>query len=221
MSIFGPLIDSADAEAAMIAFLREWIPTGVGYALRVKDPDGEIWPEGVAAIREIRASHLVADRWPEDQLPMLLISSPGETKDPVVAEDGRVTRYYGLVVGAIASGVNEADAKALARLYNSAAGLMIGQSPHLPSKALHPDGFADGLSLGPTSNSQITKGVDAERNLMGVWTPFEVQVDNTMQIDKGVSAPLDDPSVEPEDRPVVKKGGAEVAVELREAGFFS
>lgn len=210
---FGPVIDSSDVEQAMIAFLEDRLPEQVEYMRRQKDPTGEKWPDGVSPIRTFHIAHLAGEKWPEDQLPMFIVQSPGETgKDsPRIDGDGMVWRKFGLALTAISSGVDEAEAKELARLYSSAARNAIIQNPDLHSP-LHPDGFASGLTIRQEQNSPSGREVEKGRFLMATAVPYEVDVANATDVDAGDVDRQEDPTVEPPPRPVVKKGGGSVTI---------
>lgn len=232
MSVFGPSLDSADVEAAVLAHLRAWMPTTIPEIRRQKDPDGKLWPDGVEAIREYTVSHAqaVAHKWPEDQLPMLIAESPGMEGDPYEQGDGTVSAIYGIAVTAIASGATQADTKALARLYASAARMAMLQEPSLAAGTDTP--FAGGVAMGAERIAPVRRGVEAERNLLAVTYPFLIEVNEILNVNGGPLKPQTAEEiaegVEPPEWPDVKEGGGSVAIDqgadkvalLREGGFF-
>lgn len=221
MSVWGPILDGADVEQALIAHLRHWVPATSAYVRKQKDADGTKWPEGIASIREYGVSHAdaAAQRWPEDQLPMLIAQSPGMEDDPFVEEGGRVSATYGVALSAIASSITEEDAKELARLYASAARLAIMQAPQLDAGT--GDFFADHVKMGRERNGQVRRGVEGERNLAICTVPYLIAVPQIMDVSGGPITAPEDPEVEPEDWPTVKEGGGSATVDaLTEAGFF-
>lgn len=232
MSVFGPTLDSADVEAAVLAHLRAWMPTTIPEVRRQKDPDSKLWPEGVEAIREYTVSHAsaVAHKWPEDQLPMLIAESPGMEGDPYEQGDGTVSAIYGIMVTAIASGATIADTKALARLYASAARMAVMQEPSL--KAGGDTEFASGIAMGAERIVPVRRGVEAERNLLAVTVPFLIEVDGILNVSGGPLKPQTDEEIaeglEPPEWPNVKEGGGSVEIDqgedkvalLRSGGFF-
>lgn len=225
--LWGPITDGADVEVALLAHLRHWMPAASAYVLRAKDPDEEVWPDNgpdaprIAAIREYGVSHAdaAAQKWPEDQLPMLIAQSPGMEGDPVVEEEGNVSATYGVVLSAIASSVTSADAKALARLYASAARLAIMQHPSLDAGTGTP--FASHVDLGAERNGQVRRGIEGERNLMVCSIPYLIEVESVLNVEGGPSEVPDDIDVEPPEPPTVKEGGGSATVQaLTESGFY-
>jgi hypothetical protein len=223
---WGPALDSSDVEAAVKAHLEHWMEAMIEYVRREKDPAGELWPareDGppVAPIREFGVSHAdaAAQKWPEDQLPMLIIQSPGEEKDPVVEEDGNVSAQFAVLVSAVATSVTMEDAKQLARLYASAARLAMVFNPQLDAgTGKH---FASSLELGRERNGQVRRGVEGERNLMICTHPYLIGVPTILRLADGPLELPEDPTAEPSERPRVKAGGGSVKVEaLTSGGFF-
>lgn len=221
MSVWGPVLDGADVEAALLAHLRHWMPSAAQYVRRVKDPDETMWPSGISEIRDYRTSHAdaVAEKWPEDQLPMLIAQSPGMEGDPVVEGDGTVSAIYGVMLSAFASSVTEDDTKELARLYASAARLAIIQNPQLDAGT--GDAFAGHVSMGAERNGQVRRGVEAERNIMVCSVPYLIEVPNILTVVGGPIIAPEDPAEEPSEWPIVKEDGGSATVDaLSEGGFF-
>ncbi len=226
MSVWGPILDGADVERALLAHLRYWMPAASAYVRKVKDPAAERWPERedgnfVEPIREYGVSHAdaAAQKWPEDQLPMLIAQSPGMEDDPVVEEGGRVSAVYGVALSAIASSVTAEDAKELARLYASAARLAIMQNPQLDAGT--GDAFADHVQMGRERNGQVRRGIEGERNLMICTIPYLIAVPQIIDVSGGPRVVPDDPEEEVPDWPTVKEGGGSAVVDsLTEGGFW-
>jgi hypothetical protein len=202
---FGPAIDGSDVEAALLAHLELWMPTHLPAMMRRKDPGKTLWPNGVKREITYSVKHAANEKWPEDQLPMLLAYSPGMSADPHMRGDGLMDADYVCVLTAIASGVDIADTKALARLYSSAAREAVLQHPALGD-------FAAQVRMHAERNFPITRGVEAERNLMGVSVPFTISVEGILNRDSGVREPLEDPDTPPPDAPVVKEPSVEAGL---------
>lgn len=230
MTVYGQIVDGAEVEAALLAHLRAWMPAYVAEVKRQKDPDDEIWPPsagrplGLEPINSYTVVHEANEKWPENHLPMLLAYCPGLGEPPMAEGDGTYSGRFQVILTAIASGIDLADTKALARLYASAARAAILQHPAL-------GGFAaeDGIDWVGHENYRITKGVEAERNLMGVSDTFLIGVAQILNRDAGPRQPFvsptdppDDPLAVPDEHPVVAEGGGSAVVEqLTAHGFFN
>lgn len=194
--VFGPLLDGTDVERALLDHLEAWLgPAGkvgtyVAALRRVKDPEQEQWPQGVSPLRDFTVRHAVNEKWPENQLPMLLAYCPGLAASPSTDGDGTVSAPYACTLTAIASGYDRADATALARLYASAALLAVQQHPSL-------GGFARDTQWSDLQNLQITRGVQDDRTLMGVALLFSIDVETIFDRTAGPAEPLEDPEQEP------------------------
>lgn len=237
-AIFGLAVDGAEVEAGLLSFLQRWMPTYLGWAKRLKDPDDTIWQPtpgsdddaiaawGFASIASYQVVHQANDKWPEDQLPMFLVYSRGLGEPPRQEGDGTVRGRFLVILTAIAEGIDAADSKALARLYATAARVAMLQHPGL-------DGLADastegGLQLVSHENYQIRRGVEAERNLMGVSDGYLIDVPSILNANGGVPDPLEDPTVPPDDPVTIQTHDVDVDADkgdvvgsLTQSGFFN
>jgi hypothetical protein len=208
MTVFGRIIDGDDVEAAAIAHLKAWMPTYVAEVVRQKDPAKTLWPKGIEPVAEFALVHAANENWPEDQLPMLLFYSPGLADEPIVREDGLTDATYRLTVTSIASGFDTADAKRLGRVYASAAMMAMMQHPALG------DFEAESVRWTDLQQFPITRGLEAERNLMAVAAMYEIVVAGVMNRNAGVPAPLAEPEKAPDEWPIIGEDDTDVEVEL-------
>lgn len=211
-SIFGPIIDESDVERALLAHLEEWMPTYLGYVVRAKDPDGDRFPKGAPPVRSYTWRDVIGEKFPEDQLPMLLARGIGEFDDPGTQGDGVVDTRYVIYLIAVCSGFDRDEAREAARIYASAAQLAIVQHEDL-------GGFAAGVRMQQGGRYPITSG-EGDRFLSAVYRPYVVEVDETMRTSGGPLAPLEKPDEEPDPWPTVKKGGGQAAVTALERNGF-
>lgn len=186
MTVFDEILDGDDVEVALLAHLKAWMPTLVAEVRRQKDPESKIWPDGIAAIRSYTVVHAVEEKWPEDQLPMLLAYSPGLAAPPVAEGDGAISAKYQVQLSAIASGSTPYFTKRLARVYASAARAAILQNESL-------GGFATGVEWIEEHNFPVTTGAERERNLMAVSAMYVIEVPQVLNRDAGIREPLEDP----------------------------
>jgi hypothetical protein len=230
--LFGATLDGDDVERALLEHLERWMPTYLPDAVRIKDPDKELWPGGVGdpselgvpavlPVREFTVKHAAQENWPAEQLPMLLAHSPGFGKPPAYEGDGRVTGWHLVNLSAIASGADIDDTKRLGRVYASAAMKSIAQNPDL-------GGFAQNVQWLDLKNMR-PPGADRERNIMAVVNVLQIEVAGIFDASSGPDAPLEEPGESPGARPTVKEGGASADIRpgkaavdrLREGGHFT
>jgi hypothetical protein len=211
-SIFGPIIDETDVERALLLHLEGWMPTYLPYVVRAKDPNGNRFPKGAPEVASFTWRDVVGQKFPEDQLPMLLARGIGEFDDPDTEGDGVVNSRYVIYLIAVCSGFDRDEAREAARLYASAAQLAITQHEDL-------GGFAAGVRMQQGGRYPITSG-EGDRFLSAVYRPYVVEVDETMKTSAGPLAPLEHPEVEPDPHPRVKAGGGSATVDALAAGGF-
>lgn len=202
MTIFGPMIDGSDVERALLDFLKRWIPTYLAEIVRERDPDGTVWPNGLAPVRNYTVVHSLEEKWPEDQLPMFLAYCPGIVGEPQYRGDGEVSAIFAVGLSAIASGATMMDTKQIARAYATAAKAAIVQHEGL-------DGFALGTRWIDERNYPVVQGVEAERNLMAVSMIFEIEVEEILNRDEGPVKPDTEP---PDAWPTIKEGEVEITM---------
>ena len=229
---FGITIDGDNVERALLEHLQRWMPSYLGDAVRIKDPKGEFWPGGVGdpselgeaavlPVREYTVKHAAEEKWPEEQLPMILAHCPGFGKPPSYEGDGTVTGYFMVNLSAIASGGGIDDTKRLGRVYGSAAAKIIAQKPDL-------GGFARNVQWMDLKNMR-PPGAERERNIMAVVNVLLIEVPNIFDESEGPPLPLPDPGKSPGPWPTVKEdggsadvrsAGADAVKRLRDGGVF-
>ena len=128
-SVFGPIISAFEVEHALANCARIWIRD---YLAEVERQRG-LEVEGFPRFRSIVASGMPA-KWPEDQLPALLISSPGLAESgasrsiQVHGDGGYVARYRVDCTSEVSARGNR-QAIMLARFYTAAVRTLIVQQP--------------------------------------------------------------------------------------------
>lgn len=213
-SIFGPLVDESDVERALLDHLENWMPTYLPYLVRLRDPDGTRFPQGAPEVRKYTWRDVTGEKFPEDQLPMMLARGINEADDPSTEGGGVVSTRYNIYLITVCAGFDRDEAREAARLYGSAAMLAIMQHEDL-------GGFAAGVAMQQGGRYPITKQAEGDRFLSAVYRPYVVEVADTMVKSAGPLAPLEDPQTEPPPWPKVKKGGGSATVDaLTASGFF-
>jgi hypothetical protein len=116
-SVFGPIVSAFEVEHALAACIRVWIRDYLAECERQRGLE----PEGLPQFRSIVAA-AQPEKWPEDQLPALLIASPGLADTTsrrgieVHGDGGYVFRWRVDCVAEISARGNR-EAMRLARLY--------------------------------------------------------------------------------------------------------
>ncbi len=184
-SIFGRIVTGGDVEQWCLDLLHTWFGT---YLAELERQHGIT--EGT--LQRPRAYLRVPslDKWPEDQLPAVLLVSEGTLDLP--QRDGRKVHRARWLMGAatVCSARSEAESRALAMLYVAALRALLIQRPSL-------DGKAQGTVWMAESYTELD--YDDGRSLAAGQAAFTVEVDDVVSGDAGPltpTAPLD-PDTEP------------------------
>jgi hypothetical protein len=182
-SIFGPIVSVGDVEGWTLALLKRWISTYLAEVERQHGRSGSDLPrpKGWA----IGSSF---DKWPEDQVPGVLVSSRGTVDVPRKRGDGSYRARWAIEPGVCCSGRTQAESHELATLYGVALRLLMIQRPSL-------DGHASGtVWLGEQLDDL---GYDDSRSLYAVRNVFAVEVEDVAFAGAGPTLP--DAPLEPDD----------------------
>ena len=135
---YGRIISNRTVERAMKGCLEVWIDPYLGEIERIEgyEPGQIKRPLGIVTSSEF-------GKWPEDQLPMLLIVSPGLTGAPVRRSEGKWDATWSVGVSPIVSDVDDEGTRDLAGAYTTAVRAAIMQHQSLKSP-VEPDGFGAG-----------------------------------------------------------------------------
>jgi hypothetical protein len=201
VSIFGRIISGADVEQWSSDLVRTWLGTYLSIVER---------EAGLAAGFTQRPRSIVTvtsfDKWPEDQLPAVMIISTGLFDTPTKQGDGTYTANWTIDLACVVSARTEHESRAMAMRYVTALHLLFMQRASL-------DGNADGTTwIGETYDSLP---YDDTRSLAAGIAQFAVRVENVASARGGPvtpDAPLD-PDTDPwPDWPVVNTADVEVDV---------
>lgn len=193
-SVFGHRVYRHQIEQAVADHLKAWVPTYHRFIERdlgltaghLEDPQS--WQ----VTYEL-------DKWPEQKLPAVVVTSPGQT-DPMVKDGhGRYTGNWTMRAYVILTAgegnqddgpVSGVPAK-LAGLYAAAIGLILVQKPHLTTIGGRCVQVSEGYDDTP---SQM------RRSMSVAHVPFTVQIDEVMSGGKTITGP-DVPAPDPENPP--------------------
>jgi len=162
-SIFGPIVTGADVEQWCLEELRLWSCT---YLSEMERQTG--LPAG--SLPDVRAWVTTPsfDKWPEDQLPAVLLISVGLAEPPLRDGSGSYRARWQIGLGCIVSARTQAEAHKLAMLYVAAHRALLLQRPGL-------SGHAAGVVWQDEDYSQLV--YDDIRTLAGGQATFTVEVE--------------------------------------------
>jgi hypothetical protein len=166
-SEIGPMISAYDVERAALDTLRKWIDTYLGEAEAQHGRARNSLPRP----RSYTTSNSF-DKWPEDQLPCVLLVSPGILEPPQARGDGAIFAVFSLGVAAIVSTAQMADTEELAKLYVCALRTCLIQQRSL-------GGFASGTEWLDETYDDLPS--EDSRSLGAGQAIFAVEVDAVAQ----------------------------------------
>lgn len=184
-TIFGRIVTGADVEAWSWATLRTWIST---YLAEVERQSGLVAGSLQRPRGFVTAPSL--DKWPEDQLPALLLISVGMSEPPLKQGDGRFRARWEMGLACVVSARREDESRALAMRYMAALRALFVQRPSL-------DGNAAGTVWLGEQYDQLE--YDDARSLTAGLAQFTVEVEDVVSANAGplrADKPLD-PDVDP------------------------
>lgn len=200
VSVFGAFLTSWQLEQATIAHLQEWMPDYLPYVEREAI---EILGRDIPPLDPV-ASYTVVPREPDqwEQLPAILIVSPGVDGMPKEDGGGRYRATFNLGIGAICSTGEEDTSKLFADLYFTAASMIVMDKPSL-------GGFAEGSQMETMENDWLSP--DRNRTLAATFGNFKVRVAGIRTVTGGPSAHLEDPGTDPGNFPEADTTDLEVS----------
>jgi hypothetical protein len=168
---FGPIIAGGDVEEWVLELLQTWLSTYLAEVERQHGYSGHDFPRPRAY-----AIGPSFDKWPEDQLPGVLVSSRGIPAPPQKDGEGYYRARWLVEPGVVCSARTQAESHALAMLYGAAIRWAILQRPSLGGNAEASDWLGE---------SYDDLGYDDSRSLYAVRETFSVEVVDVMLSDGG------------------------------------
>lgn len=190
MSVFGDLYGGDQVDAAVIANLTEWMPTYLKEVARQRSISETLEPpRSIVAVSEF-------DRWPEEQLPSIVIVNPGMADSPR-NEGGSYSARWELGIYISVAAATQGETRRNSQLYIAAARgcLMHRRSLTAGMKGIDWDG-----------ESYTAIAVDKRRSLAGASANFTVERENVLTVGAGPTSPDDIPG----EWPTVKAADAVV-----------
>lgn len=180
---YGENIDAATLERAAVATLKAWIAVHLAAQeernglTRRSLPLPRSWPT-VSAF----------DPEPHEQLPSIVLVSPGTTGDPLRSGDGTVAATWRLEIVVAVAGRDEPETRWIAAMYAAAVRSALVQNGELGGIALQTHWVGEEYAI------------EAERGTrMMVEIDFETTVDSVVDVSQGPDVPPTDPYATPAD----------------------
>jgi hypothetical protein len=168
---FGPIVTGGDVEGWVLDELRTWFSTYLAEVERRQGYSGHDLPRPKGW-----AIGPTFDKWPEDQLPGVLVSSSGVPAPPLRDGEGYYRARWLISPGVVCSARTQAESHALAMLYGAALRWLIVQRPSFGDHAEAADWLGE---------SYDDLGYDDTRSLYAVRETFAVEVVDVMLTDAG------------------------------------
>jgi len=176
-SIFGPIVSGGDVEQWCLEVLEKWSGTYLAELERI---------HGLTAGELQRPRRFLVgqtlDKWPEDQVPAVVLVSAGLAEPPKRRGDGTYDARWLMGLGCVCSARTEEKTHALAQIQLAAHRQILLQRPSL-------EGRAAGMTWLDDDYAQLP--YDDNRSLGAAMAFFTVQVNGVGQTGAGPVTPAD------------------------------
>jgi hypothetical protein len=195
-SAIGRIVTGREVELAALAMLKRWSSTYLAEAERQTN-------RVPGSLPRVRTWTTAPDfeKWPEDQLPCVLLISPGLAQPPMPDGTGQYRAQFSLGLAAIVSAAQMDDTAELAKLYCAVHRACILQHQSL-------EGFAAGITW-VDENYDDLPSIDG-RSLGAGQAIFAVQVDGISTRWNGPPTPSEPPT--PDTDPIPDDAQAETVI---------
>jgi hypothetical protein len=199
-TIFGRIVTGDDVEQWCLDCLKKWSPT---YLSELERQHGVVAGTYQRVRQWVTAPSM--DKWPEDQLPAVLLISVGLAEPPAKRGDGTYRARWQMGVACIVSAATPEDAHAMGMLYIAAHRTILVQRPSL-------EGQAQGIVWQDENYDDLV--YDDTRTLAAGSAQFTVEVDGVVTTGAGPLMPSEphQPTTDPYP-PWAKAETVEVEVE--------
>lgn len=178
-SYLGEIVLASDVESAIIDHYKLWQTTYLAEIERLQSRDAESLP----VIRSYTTKNEL-DKFPEEQLPAMVVVSPGIVTDSMEHEGaGFYSALWDVGVAVVASGREESTTNVLRGIYGAVTRAIFLQHPATSVGAI--EEWVD--------ESYNDLPVDADRTMAVVQLLFRVRVERVIESNAGLLEPLDDP----------------------------
>lgn len=188
-NLYGRIVSPTAVEHAVVASLQIWLDSAIGELERIDGyPCNTIErPHGIVTSSQF-------EKWPEDQIPVVLVINTGLAGPPARRADGIYDAAWLVGCAPVVSDVDHAGSRDLALTYTAAIRMALLQHAQLKS-GLNPTGFAHYVDWRGEDYTDMpflnTRSLAAGRVI------FEVGVESAVNQQAGPRTPPLDPCVDP------------------------
>jgi hypothetical protein len=194
--LYGTLRHPGAIEQAALERLKAWMPAMVAEVERQEGREPGKLPRlrGYITVSELA-------RWPEDQIPLAVVVSPGTLGDPMKDAEGYYRAIYSLAVAIVTSAATEPATRQIAQLYGAAVRACLLQRRSLENEVEVTDWTGESFDDLP---------VDERRTMFAGVNSFAVELGQIVSWQLGPAAP-----VEPPDDPLADPPGPVTATDVQ------
>ena len=180
MTDFAHVVLVTDIETAVESTLKRWIGE---YVRLVERQQG--LTAGLKPLPKSWRVDTVAEKWPEDQLPSVMIISPGTFSEPQEDGSGEYYAWWSIGVGCLASAPDSQAARLNAAIYTAAIRDCLVNNQTL-------GGLAEGVTW--LRESYNLAEITSDRTLVGGIAEFSVRVASVVTWTSPATDPRSDPT---------------------------
>lgn len=177
--VFGPLVIGTDVEQAALNTLQTWAPEYIPWVARKVGRDPSTLPLPRSWVTSVDT-----DRWPEEQLPSVMLVSTGLTDEPQRDGRGVYTAHFAIGLAVVVSARDRAETDELAKIYTAALRAILLQHQSLGGIADAVEWVDERYDVLPERN---------RRQLAAGQVVFRIQVPNVISGKNGPRVVRQDP----------------------------
>lgn len=195
MTIFGRVVSDDQVEDAVIATLQKWFSTMLSEVERQNGLEAHYYerPQGFT-------SRTAFDKWPEEQLPLVIVICPGIEDDPLKEGGGLYRSRYDVGIVVVVSSIDKDSTRRVAQRMGAAIRMTMAKKSSLDGAF---DGDVRGIDWVGTRNNELRP--EDDRTIWANRQLFTVEIGNVLTKGGGPKTPepYDTPTGEPADPPTV------------------
>jgi hypothetical protein len=220
VSVFGTIIDDGVVEDAVVAHLKRWFST---YLAEVEDQRGlarGYYERPVASSFTVRTDF---DKFPEEMLPFIVVTSPGIDDDPPKDGGGVYRPRWDIAITVF--GASSENPRRMVQRMSAAIRTLLVQKPSLmdPDQPSDIDNLVRGIDWLGSRNDPVPLDEEDSRTVWANRQAFTIEVAGAMVTKAGPGIPIPDDDIPPPPPPVdpnapipdwetVREGGASATI---------